>query len=61
MERKTPMMKETAPDHKMMHEAVKEHGAGHTHHKEMFMPHGAGHQYEQDKVKAMCWGGMAKK
>ena len=59
MERKTPMMKETSPDHKMMHEDVKKHAAGHAHHKEMFMPHSAGHQYEQDKVKAMCGGGKA--
>jgi cellobiose-specific phosphotransferase system component IIA len=59
MERKVPMMNETAPAHKMHHEAVKEHAAGHDHHSEMFMPHSAGHMYEQDKVRAMCGGGMS--
>jgi hypothetical protein len=47
-------------DHKMFHEHVKQHGAGHKHHKEEFMKHSAGHMYEQDRVRAMCSGGMAK-
>ena len=55
MERKEQM---SAPAHKMQHEAVKEHAAGHDHHSKMFMPHSAGHMYEQDKVRAMCGGGM---
>jgi hypothetical protein len=46
--------------HKMLHEDVKKHGAGHVHHSDHFMKHSAGHQYEQDKVKALCGGGYAK-
>jgi hypothetical protein len=61
-ERKTSMMNEMDfPAHKMQHEAVKEHAAGHEHHSKMFMPHSAGHMYEQDKARAMCGGGMAYK
>ena len=59
MERKVPNMKESSPDHKMMHDHVKQHAAGHKHHSEMFKPHAAGHQYEQEKVEAMCKGGKA--
>jgi hypothetical protein len=61
MENKTPMMNETSPKHEMHHEAMKKHGAGHSHHSEMFMPHSAGHMYEQDKAKALCYGGMTSK
>lgn len=46
--------------HEMFHEQIKKHGAGHQHHSAFFMQHSAGHQNEQDKVKAMCGGGMAK-
>jgi hypothetical protein len=47
--------------HKMHHEDVTKHGAGHKHHSEDFMKHSAGHEFEQDKVRAMCGGGMAKR
>ena len=59
MEKQVPMMSETAPAHKMHHEHIQQHGAGHAHHNKMFMPHSAGHMYEQDKVRAMCGGGMS--
>jgi hypothetical protein len=45
MERKVPNMKEPTPAHKMVHDHVKQHAAG--------------HQYEQEKVEAMCKGGKA--
>ena len=60
MERKVPNMKEPTPSHKMMHDSMKEHAAGHAHHSKMFMPYAAGHKYEQEKVQAMCGGGYAK-
>jgi len=60
MERKVPNLTNSFPPHKMLHEDVKQHAAGHKHHKEDFMKHSAGHQYEQDKVKAMCGGGYTK-
>mgnify|MGYP003344255722 CR=1 FL=1 len=44
--------------HKMMHEMVKEHGAGHKHHSEHYKEHSAGHMMEHDKVAKMCGGGM---
>jgi hypothetical protein len=47
--------------HKMHHEHVKQHATGFAHHSEMFKPHAAGMQYEQEKVRKMCGGGMAKK
>ena len=48
-------------EHMMHHEAMKKHSAGgHTHHSEHFKKHAAGTQYEQDKVRAMCGGGMTK-
>jgi hypothetical protein len=59
MERKVPNMKEPTPVHKMMHDQVKQHAAGHKHHSQDFMKHAAGHQYEQEKVEAMCKGGKA--
>jgi hypothetical protein len=55
-------MSEKAPEHKMHHEHVKQHEVGDfKHHSKDFMKHAAGHQYEQEKVKAMCGGGMAGK
>ena len=57
-----PLMKESGSAHQMHHEAMKKHeDGGHKHHSGEFMKHGAGHQFEQDKVKAMCGGGMAKR
>lgn len=47
-------------EHKMHHEHVKEHAAGHVHHSEHFKKHSSGMQFEQDRVRAMCKGGMAK-
>jgi hypothetical protein len=50
------------PAHQMHHEAMKKHeDGGHKHHSGEFMKHGAGHQFEQEKVKAMCGGGMTRK
>jgi hypothetical protein len=54
------IMPEKTTEPRMMHEQVQQHGAGHKHHKDEFMKHSAGHTYEQDKVRAMCYGGMAK-
>jgi len=62
MERKTPMMDEMDfPKHKMQHESMKEHEAGHKHHSKDFMKHSAGHMYEQDKAEALCTGGLPGK
>ena len=47
-------------EHKMHHEHIAQHGAGHPFHDTHFGKHAAGHQFEQDKVRAMCGGGMAK-
>jgi hypothetical protein len=48
------------PDHKMHHETIKGHAAGHAHHSEHYKKHAAGHTPHNEHVAKMCGGGMTK-